>query len=130
MILGDLIPKAAVWLERHGAHLLDDRDAGLLEAVERSGSIKEAAKAARLSYRTAWARIQEMERVLGKPVVRSRAGGLGGGATSLTDESRELLRLHREVRRRVDAALRAESASPPTPPSGPRSGPPATSRVP
>jgi len=128
MMFGDCIPKATVWLERHGAHLLDDRDAGLLEAVERSGSIKEAAKAARLSYRTAWARIQEMEKVLGKPVVRSRAGGLGGGATTLTDESRELLRLHHEVRRRVDAALRAESATPLSGP--PRSGPPATSRVP
>ena len=106
MIPADLVPKAHVWLERHGAHLLGDREAGLLEAVGRAGSIKEGAKASHVSYRTAWARIQEMERVLGKPLVRSRAGGLGGGATALTDDSRDLVRLHGDLRRRVEAALR------------------------
>ena len=106
MISTDLVPKAHVWLERHGAYLLGDREAGLLEAVERTGSLKEGAKTTRVSYRTAWARLQAMERVLGKPLVRSRAGGPGGGATALTDDSRELVRLHEELRRRVEAALR------------------------
>lgn len=106
MIPADLVPKAHVWLERHGAYLIGDREAGLLEAVEHSGSIKEGAKTSRLSYRTAWARIQAMEKALGRPVVKSRAGGPGGGATSLTDDSRDLLRLHGELRRRVESSLR------------------------
>lgn len=106
MIPADLVPKAHVWLERHGAYLIGDREAELLEAVERSGSLKEGARTTRVSYRTAWARLQGMERALGKPLVKSRAGGLGGGATSLTDDARDLRRLHGDVRRRVESALR------------------------
>lgn|SRR5574341_923678 len=105
MIPTDLIPRAHVTLERHGAPLIGDREAKLLAAVEQTGSIKEGAKAAQVSYRTAWARIQAMERALGRPVVTSRAGGPGGGSTTLTNESRELVRLYGEVRRRVESAL-------------------------
>ena len=72
------------------------------------GSIKEAAKSVGISYRTAWARLQEMERALGHPVVRYRAGGPGGGATALTDETRRLLRLYGEVCARSVADVERE----------------------
>ena len=101
----DLVVKSTVWLERGGAYLLGEREAQLLEAVERVGSIKEAAKAVTLSYRTAWARIQTLERAMGHPVVRSRAGGPGGGATTLTPEGKELVRSLLELSKRVEVTL-------------------------
>jgi molybdate transport system regulatory protein len=105
----DLVAKATVWFEHGGAYLMGERDARLLDAVERAGSIKEAAKAVALSYRTAWARIQAMERALGHPMVRSRAGGPGGGATVLTDECRALVRELATIERRVGAELGRET---------------------
>lgn len=104
----DVMPRASVWFERRGIHLIGDREASLLEAIERTRSIKEAAVAAGVSYRTAWSCLQAMEKTLGKPVVSSRAGGPGGGATTLTDDTRELLRLYNEVRRRVAAQVEQE----------------------
>ena len=104
----DVVAKSTVWLERGGTYLLGQREAQLLEAVERVGSIKEAAKAVSLSYRTAWARIQILERALGHPIVRSRAGGPGGGATTLTPEGRDLVRSLLELSRRIEGTVERE----------------------
>lgn len=106
--VSDLAPKATIWFERQGSYLLGDQESRLLEAIDQAGSIKEAAKTAGVSYRTAWARLQEMERALGHPVVRSRAGGPGGGATALTDETRRLLRFYRAVLERSVADVERE----------------------
>ena len=113
MMLTDLVPRAGVWVERSGTYLLGDAEVRLLEAIERAGSIKEAAKGAGMSYRTAWARIQQMERALGAAAVASRAGGPRGGTSTLTAEARELVKRHAELRRRVVELL--EQAATPTP---------------
>jgi molybdate transport system regulatory protein len=107
MLLTDLTCRSRVWFESQGESLLGDQEARLLEAIERVGSIKVAAREAGLSYRTAWARIQAMERVLGDAVVQSRAGGTGGGTSHLTATSRQLVRLYTEISRRVDAETAA-----------------------
>ena len=78
---------------------------GGIEAVDRVRSIKDAASEAGISYRTAWSMIQQMEEALGRPMVVSRAGGPGGGATTLTDECRQLLGLYQNLRRRLDENL-------------------------
>jgi molybdate transport system regulatory protein len=109
--VNEVAAKSTVWLERGGRYVLGEKEADLLGAVEREGSIKEAAKAVSLSYRTAWARIQAMEQAAGHPMVRSRAGGPGGGATTLTDECRAMLHQLRELSRRVGATLDREFQS-------------------
>jgi len=101
----DVVPRANVTLMRRGTAVLGEREARLLEAVERERSIKDAATTAGISYRTAWSAIQQMEQALGRPVVVSRAGGPGGGATTLTDECRELLTLYQSLRRELDDCL-------------------------
>jgi molybdate transport system regulatory protein len=111
----DLIPKAGLTLTRRGEPVLGEREVRLLEAVDRVRSIKEAARAAGISYRTAWSAIQVMEKALGRPVVTSRAGGPGGGATTLTDECRGLLELYRDLRRRLDDEVSRGWAPPPRP---------------
>src|ERR1043166_8572764 len=101
----DLNPKAVVSLTRRGETVLGEREAKLLDAVERVRSIKDAASEAGISYRTAWSAIQQMEQALGRPIVVSRAGGPGGGATTLTDECRRLLALYHDLKRRLEEVL-------------------------
>lgn len=101
----DLIPRAHVTLTRRGTSLIGEREARLLDAVDRVRSIKEAAAEAGISYRTAWSVIQQIEQALGRPIVVSRAGGPGGGGTTLTDECRRLLTLYQDLRRRLEEAL-------------------------
>ncbi len=101
----DLVPHGLVTLTKRGVSVIGEREARLLEAVDRVRSIKDAAAEAGISYRTAWSAIQQMERALGRPMVVSRAGGPGGGATTLTDECRRLLALYQDLRRRLEEIL-------------------------
>jgi molybdate transport system regulatory protein len=101
----DLIPHALVTLTKRGVPVIGEREARLLDAVDRVRSIKDAAAEAGISYRTAWSAIQQMERALGRPMVVSRAGGPGGGATTLTDECRRLLAAYQDLRRRLEETL-------------------------
>ncbi len=101
----DLVPRASITLMRRGVPVMGEREARLLEAVERVHSIKDAAREAGISYRTAWGAIQMMERAFGRPVVESRAGGPGGGGTTLTDECQQLLRSYQDMRRHLEGDL-------------------------
>src|SRR3989441_12004881 len=100
-----LVPHVLVMLTKRGVAVIGEREARLLDAVDRVRSIKEAAAEAGISYRTAWSAIQQMEQALGRPMVVSRAGGPGGGATTLTDECRELLGLYQDLRHRLEDSV-------------------------
>ncbi len=101
----DMVPRAHVTLTRRGVSVIGEREARLLKAVDRVKSIKDAASEAGISYRTAWSAIQQMEQALGRPMVVSRAGGPGGGATSLTEECRRLLAVYQDLERKLEAIL-------------------------
>jgi len=101
----ELVPHAVVTLTKRGVSVIGDREARLLNAVDRVRSIKDAAAEAGISYRTAWSAIQQLEQALGRPMVVSRAGGPGGGATTLTDECRQLLALYQDLRRQLEEIL-------------------------
>jgi len=117
----DLVPRASITLMRRGVPVMGEREARLLEAVERVHSIKDAAREAGISYRTAWGAIQVMERAFGRPVVESRAGGPGGGGTTLTDECQQLLRSYQDMRRHLEGDLARAWET--TGNGGPRSSP-------
>ena len=68
---------------------------GLLEAIDRVGSITRAARVVGISYKTAWDAVDAMNNAAERPLVRRTAGGPGGGGTILTDEGRETVRLYR-----------------------------------
>ncbi|MGH7606333.1 MAG: winged helix-turn-helix domain-containing protein [Gemmatimonadales bacterium] len=102
MVFSDLVPRASITLVRRGVPVMGEREAHLLQAVEHVRSIKDGARDIGISYRTAWSAIQTMEQALGRPIVVSRAGGPGGGGTTLTDEGRSLLGAYRELHRRLD----------------------------
>jgi molybdate transport system regulatory protein len=114
----DLNPRAHVTLTKEGESVIGEREAKLLDAVERVRSIKDAASEAGISYRTAWSTIQQMEEALGRPMVVSRAGGPGGGATTLTDECRRLLALYQDLTRRLEEHLARAWETPATAEAG------------
>jgi ModE molybdate transport repressor domain/molybdenum-pterin binding domain/molybdenum-pterin binding domain len=68
---------------------------GLLEAIDRFGSITRAAREVGVSYKTAWDAVDAMNNAAEKPLVERAVGGLGGGGTMLTDEGKETVRLYR-----------------------------------
>jgi len=69
--------------------------AELLELVEKSASLKEACREMGLSYSKGRGIIKKAEAMLGFPLLTKQHGGLGGGASSLTEEGSVLLRNYR-----------------------------------
>jgi molybdate transport system regulatory protein len=70
---------------------------GLLEALQKEGSIRKAAKSLNISYRKAWLLIQQMQKTFSGPVVLAEAGGYEGGSTQLTDLGLTLLKHYHSI---------------------------------
>jgi len=83
----------------------------LLEAIAQTGSISAAAKTLGMSYRRAWLLVDETNRCLVRPAVRTASGGPHGGGTSLTPTGDELVRRYRMVERRTEIAAERELGS-------------------
>lgn len=58
----------------------------LLERIREHGSITQAAKFMKMSYRHAWELVDSMNRQSPKPLVETATGGMKGGGARLTKE--------------------------------------------
>jgi molybdate transport system regulatory protein len=81
---------------------------GLLEGIERCGSLSAAARALGMSYRRAWLLLHNTNEGFREPVVKLSVGGKDGGGTQLTDFGRRLVADYRAFAASVDA-LAAEA---------------------
>jgi molybdate transport repressor ModE-like protein len=94
-----LLPRAKVWLETaEGAYAFGLGISEILQAVDRAGSIKQAAADLGKSYRYVWGRIKEAEQALGRQLVESHVGGQGWQRSSLTPEARRLVAAFMKLR--------------------------------
>jgi len=102
--------KSKLWIEVDGEPVFGRGRRFLLEAIDKYGSINQAAKEINISYRKAWSYIKAMEERLGIKLVERHAGGKNGGGATLTDEAREFLRryeiLEEGIRDFVDERFR------------------------
>lgn len=73
--------------------LLDEKKFNLLSYINESGSITEAAKRSKISYRTALNYISKIESTLDISIVNTTKGGVGGGgSTTLSNEGLQILK--------------------------------------
>ena len=73
--------------------LLDNKKYQLLQSILDTGSLTNASKEIKVSYRTALSYIEKMESALNVKIVNTTKGGKGGGGgTSLTDEGYSILK--------------------------------------
>lgn len=95
----------------HGEEIaLGPGKADLLEAVERAGTLAEAAKLLGMSYMRAWKLLRTMNACFKEPLVATARGGSEHGHASLTATGRAVLALYRrmeeEARRAAEPAWR------------------------
>ncbi len=69
----------------------------LLERIREHGSITQAAKSMKMSYRHAWELVDSMNRQSSKPLVSLATGGKGGGGAQLTKEGERAVLLFWEL---------------------------------
>ncbi|MEI8032890.1 MAG: TOBE domain-containing protein [Chlorobiaceae bacterium] len=86
-----------LWFQKDQNMFLGGDRIALLEKIDQLGSINSAAKAAGISYKTAWHLVNMMNNLSEKPLVERLAGGKGGGGTLLTQEGRNVIEQFRVV---------------------------------
>lgn len=89
--------KSKLWIEIKGEPVFGRGRRFLLQAIDKYGSLNQAAKEVNISYRKAWSYVKAMEQRLGIRLVERQAGGRNGGGATLTEEAREFLRRYEEM---------------------------------
>jgi molybdate transport system regulatory protein len=81
----------------------------LLEGIARTGSLSQAAREMRMSYRRAWLLLEDMNSSFDHPVAHASVGGRGGGGVVLTSFGSGLVagyrRLESSLRPLADACM-------------------------
>jgi len=97
--------KAKIWLEKDRKKVFGDGPVDILKRVERTGSLRQAAAEIKMSYSQAWHLIKMLEANLGFPILEMKAGGTGGGSSSLTPEAAALTTAYSAFRKESHEAL-------------------------
>jgi len=97
---GNIRPRVKIWLEVDGEVIFGSGRLALFQAIEDTGSIKQAAEKIGMSYRAAWGKIKATEERLGITLVERHAGGHKSGA-ELTPRGKELLNCYKRFRETV-----------------------------
>lgn len=84
---------------------LGDKRIRLLEAIDKCGSISQAAKVVPMSYKAAWDAVDDMNNVATEALVHRSAGGRHGGGTELTAFARRLIAFYRALETESQVAL-------------------------
>jgi molybdate transport system regulatory protein len=97
--------KGRIWVELARKAALTEAGADLLEQIEALGSLSEAARRLRFSYRRAWMLVDAMNRRWPWPLVHTATGGRRGGGSRLTERGRMVLRAYRDLQLQAEAFL-------------------------
>lgn len=82
--MAKLIIKNRIWIDGDDGTFLGNGRIQLLEKIAETGSIKDAARDLKMSYRKAWSLLDSMNRQAIEPFILKSTGGSGGGGTVVT----------------------------------------------
>ncbi len=99
----------SIWIECNGEGIFGPGPAELLERINDTGSISQAAKQMKMSYKKAWEIINAINTQAVRPLVVTQAGGSSGGGSMITAEAKEMITWYRLLRARFKAFLEKET---------------------
>lgn len=98
-----------LWLEANGNRFFGPGPLELLERINETGSINQAAKQMKMSYKKAWEIINTLNEQSVQPLITTQAGGTSGGGSIISEEAKELIDYYKGLRERFKAFLEKES---------------------
>ncbi|CAG4999028.1 hypothetical protein DYBT9275_02135 [Dyadobacter sp. CECT 9275] len=97
------------WVYVDGVKFFGPGRLELLVRIAETGSMAKAAKDMGMSYKKAWAMVDEMNALGQNPYVVARKGGQKGGGTELTETGRKVIEAYKELNRKLMKVVEAES---------------------
>ncbi|WP_153799937.1 winged helix-turn-helix domain-containing protein [Foetidibacter luteolus] len=99
----------SLWIECEGERFFGLGRVELLQRIDETGSINKAAKLMNMSYKKAWEMINALNSQAAAPFVITQTGGEKGGGSVITDEARQLISYHKNLRQRFAEFLERET---------------------
>lgn len=106
---GDFRINGSLWLEGNGTRFFGPGPVELLQRIEETGSINQAAKAMGMSYKKAWEMVSRLNEIVGSPLVITATGGEKGGGSTLSEEAKQLIEYYQSLRERFKKFMEQES---------------------
>jgi molybdate transport system regulatory protein len=104
-----LTVNGSIWIECNRERFFGPGPVELLERINETGSINQAAKQMQMSYKKAWEIINMLNTQAANPLVVTQTGGASGGGSIISAEAKELIAWHRSLRDRFKAFLEKET---------------------
>lgn len=102
----DVFLNYKIWLSGLTGHgQVEEETFNLLEQTQQHGSLSAAANALQISYRKAWGKIQDAEKILGYTLLNKQRGGKDGGNSQLTKDAMKLLEAYRTLQQKFDDSV-------------------------
>ncbi len=98
--------KLRIWIEEDQGPFLGIGRVTLLNKIRETGSITNAAKAIKMSYRSAWQLVEDMNLRSDLPLVEKIHGGPTGSGAVLTPEGERLVKAFEKVQEEIRAHAR------------------------
>lgn len=98
-----------IWIETDQGRLLGHGRVELLERIQASGSLRQAAIQMKMSYKQAWDMINHLNSNFDTPVVISHRGGKGGGTAIVTEQGVRLINEFRILQNKFHEFLKENS---------------------
>ncbi|MHA4809125.1 winged helix-turn-helix domain-containing protein [Flavitalea flava] len=109
LIKGDFTVNGSLWIEGNGKKFFGPGPVELLEHIGQTGSILQAAKKMGLSYKKAWELVSNMNTMGSRPFVLTSTGGEKGGGSTVSEEAKQMIVYHRQLRERFRLFLENET---------------------
>ena len=94
--------RTKVWVDDdHDKVIFGSGRVRILEAIDRLGSMNEAAKELKMSYRAVWGRIKSTEDRMGAKILAKRPGGGKKRGSTLTPAGKRLLERYKLLKERI-----------------------------
>ncbi len=101
--------KGSIWIECNGERFFGPGPVELLEKINDTGSINQAAKQMQMSYKKAWEIITMLNTGSDKPFVITQTGGSSGGGSVISGEAKEMIQWYRQLRERFKTFIEKET---------------------
>ncbi|HEY4798885.1 MAG TPA: LysR family transcriptional regulator [Bacteroidia bacterium] len=100
-----------IWLYEGDEKVLGKGRVELLELIKKTGSITNAAKEMKMSYRQAWQMVKEMNETAKSPLVEKKMGGKEGGGAFITSTAERYISEFHELNHKLKIFIEKEAAA-------------------
>lgn len=107
---GGFSVNGSLWLEGNGTRFFGPGPVELLQLIEETGSINQAAKKMGMSYKKAWEIVNRLNEKVGSPLVITATGGEKGGGSTISEEAKQMIEWYLSLREKFKKFMENETA--------------------